>query len=162
MIIINIVITMIVIKSKLVIAVDSCNWLTLVDRSNRSSVPDTARSSSVLVDEIEESGREGGGGKENFLNLCWIELGRFPPKESEVSEVEGETFKMKDERTDSTGHDGRKSKRKRKKKKRGKRKKKKNERTNERNISIDGHVVFVKVCSGTTKNPLLARKLTVN
>lgn len=70
---------------------------------------------------------------------------------------------MKDERTDSTGHDGRKSKRKRKKKKEGRGKRKRtNERTNERNMSIDGHVVFVKVCSGTTKNPLLARKLTVN
>lgn len=44
-------------------------------------------------------------------------------------------------------------------KKKSKRKKKK-ERTKYVTLSIDG--VFVKVCSGTTKNPLLARKLTVN
>lgn len=44
-------------------------------------------------------------------------------------------------------------------------KERKNERkkdTNKSHLSIDGHGVFVKVCSGTTKNPLLARKLTVN
>lgn len=75
------------------------------------------------------------------------------PAESD-REGKEEIFKNERNMVDSTEHDRRKSKRKKKKKKK--------ERTKYVTLSIDGYGVFVKVCSGTTKNPLLARKLTVN